>query len=137
MAKLSLLQQLIAQREDIDAAIRAIERVTGGAVESGAQRRAAKAWRMAKATRNGSAEAEAAPAKRGPYKSRQTHKRQGLAKGREIEAVPVPAALREAIGNLDFREAVALAVRSVGEAIPTPELVPAVTKCRRAISGGL
>jgi hypothetical protein len=125
LAKLSILQQLIAQREDIDAAIRAIERVTGGAVESGVHRRAAKAWRMAKAARNGTAKAAEAeaPARRGPYKPRQAHKRQGLTAGREIEAMPVPPELAEAIGNLDFREAVALAVRSAGVAIPTPELV--------------
>lgn len=117
MAKLSILQQLIAQREDIDAAIRAIERVTGGAVESGVHRRAAKAWRMAKAARNGGHAEASAPA------TRQTHQRQGRSTGREIEALPVPPELREAIGNLDFREAVALAVRSTGVAIPTPELV--------------
>jgi hypothetical protein len=121
LAKLSLLQQLITERDEIDAAIRVIQRVSGGAVESGAKARAAMAWRLARGARNGTAEAAEAPARRGvgrPKKDALINRT-----GREVEALPVPPELREAIGNLDFREAVALAVRAVGVAIPTPELV--------------
>lgn len=127
MAKLSLLQQLIAEREEIDAAIRVIQRVTGGAAEAGAAKRAAKAWRIAKAARNGSAEAAEAeadtPRRRGPGRRTKNPQLHINRAGREVEAFAVPPELREAIGNLDFREAVALAVRSAGVPIPTPELV--------------
>src|SRR5262245_7006149 len=103
--------------------------MVGGTSAASAQRRAASALRQSRAARNGHAEAEAEAEGR-DYKAEYAVRKRGKQwrgplhrTNREVEALPVPEELREAIGNLEFRDAVALVVRSAGVAIPTPELV--------------
>ena len=121
MAKTSLLQQLISEREEIDAAIRVIQRVTSSQADRFANRRAAAALRYSRKSRNGSAPAPEAKA--------EVPRGKGLPKtsvyrtNRAVEAFPVPAELKDAIGNLEFPQLLALAVRAAGVAIPTAELV--------------
>jgi len=112
MAKVSLLLQLIHERDEIDAAIRVMQRYSGATLDTRIQRHARKALRQA---RNGPT-AE-------PEKPKRINRPRGVGAGAEhTEPLPVPTALRDSIGSLEFPEAVVLAVKSAGVPVPTSDL---------------
>lgn len=119
-----LLQRLRAQRDELDTAIRVIERLTGGATRAATMRNVATAI----AASNG----HTAPKyNRGPYKKT----KRGIPRfprnvargtGREIKEIKIPPGV--SFDGVDFPRAVALAVRAVKQPIPTPELTSLLTR---------
>jgi hypothetical protein len=119
------LDQLIAERDRLSIAIDVLQEREGavnGATLSRVRRGADAAlvkFRLDPPNGNGNGHA---PTRR-PYKRRQVHhdrKSPYRGAGRDVVEVPVPKDLD--VTSLEFPEAIAMAVRAVGEPIPTPEL---------------
>jgi hypothetical protein len=121
--KQTLLQQLIAERDELNAAIAVLQRRFGATFGGRAMRAATTAITRASSNGNVSSNGQEPQQKRiGRPPGRPKVKQEPLFRGagRDIATIPLPSGV--SFDGIEFPQAVALAVRAVKQPIPTPEL---------------